>query len=240
MKSTTGGNDGTIRLFLDNIGENGKNLTIAVLSMNRSSLTIRLMKSVAEWIPYFEGKVLIGDNGSSQEELKQLKIAASATPFDCTIIEFGQNFGVAGGRNRLFRAVETDWLMSLDNDLYFTSNPLPQVMRDINRLGVQFLGLPLVNKENKDTGIYGGHLFLEALEGRPAIGIGSSYRFKNVPINMPADGFLCTGLAGGCAIINKHSFSRQEVLTKECLWALKIPNIRYACFKKGIRSAAAV
>lgn len=191
---------------LDNIGENGKNLTIAVLSMNRSSLTIRLMKSVAEWIPHFEGKILIGDNGSSYEELKQLKIAASATPFDCKIIEFGQNFGVAGGRNRLFRAVETDWLMSLDNDLYFTSNPLPQAMRDINRLGVQFLGLPLVNKENKDTGIYGGHLFLEALEGRPAIGIGSSYRFKDAPINMPADGFLCTGLAGTAAIINKHSF----------------------------------
>ena len=36
---------------IENIGKRGENLTIAVLSMNRSSLTIRLMQSIAEKIP---------------------------------------------------------------------------------------------------------------------------------------------------------------------------------------------
>ena len=49
---------------LDSIGENGRNLTFAVLSMNRADNTIRLMRSIAEQMPEFEGEFLIGDNGS--------------------------------------------------------------------------------------------------------------------------------------------------------------------------------
>lgn len=62
---------------LDNIGINGENLTIAVLSMNRSALTIRLLKSIYQFLPDFGGKVLIGDNGSTQTELQILKSAAA-------------------------------------------------------------------------------------------------------------------------------------------------------------------
>ena len=53
---------------MDNIGLSGKNLTIAILSMNRSSLSIRLMDSVAQQLPNFSGEFLIGDNGSEEEE----------------------------------------------------------------------------------------------------------------------------------------------------------------------------
>ena len=45
---------------IENIGKRGENLTIAVLSMNRSSLTIRLMQSIAKIIPDFSGEFLIG------------------------------------------------------------------------------------------------------------------------------------------------------------------------------------
>ena len=38
---------------LDSIGENGRNLTFAVLSMNRADNTIRLMRSIAEQMPEF-------------------------------------------------------------------------------------------------------------------------------------------------------------------------------------------
>ena len=53
---------------LDNIGKNGENLTIAILSMNRSSLSIRLMDSIAKHLPNFSGEFLIGDNGSEEKE----------------------------------------------------------------------------------------------------------------------------------------------------------------------------
>ena len=191
---------------LDNIGESGKNLTIAVLSMNRSSLTIRLLKSVCEFILDFSGNILIGDNGSTEAELKKLERYVYALPFDCKILRFGKNYGVAGGRNRLFRAVETDWILSLDNDLYFTSNPLPQAQKDIGTLGTHFLAMPLIDKGTENSGIYGGHLYLEPMEGRAAMGIGSSYTFQNAPRNIPMDGFLCTGVPGTAAIINKDFF----------------------------------
>ena len=191
---------------LSNIGDNGENLTIAILSMNRASLTLRLFRSILEMIPDYKGKLLIGDNGSCEEELRKLYLALSFAPFETKIIEFGQNYGVAGGRNRLYQAVETDWLLSLDNDLYFTSNPLPQAQRDINALGVQFLAMPLLDKGDSNSGVYGGHLYLEPMNGRPSIGIGSAYMVKKEYANKPMDGFLCTGLPGTAAIINKNAF----------------------------------
>lgn len=191
---------------LENIGVNGENLTIAVLSMNRASLTIRLYQSILKQIPNFRGCFLIGDNGSCKEELDKLYAAFIHAPFQIRILEFGKNYGVAGGRNKLFAAVETDWLMSLDNDLYFTSNPLQQAQKDINALGVHFLAMPLLDKGDTNSGIYGGNLYLEPIEGRPAIGVGSAYQIRREFANQPMDGFLCTGLPGGAAILNKATF----------------------------------
>ena len=59
--------------MLTNIGTDGSNLTIAVLMMNRSSLTIRLMDSIKKIMPDFAGEFLIGDNGSSKNELDLVK-----------------------------------------------------------------------------------------------------------------------------------------------------------------------
>ena len=191
---------------MKNIGDNGENLTIAVLSMNRAALTIRLYRSILEQIPDFRGQLLIGDNGSSKEELAKLHTAFSYAPFKTRILEFGQNYGVAGGRNKLFAAVETDWLMSLDNDLYFTSNPLLQAQKDINALGVQFLAMPLLDKGDCNSGIYGGNLYLEPKDGKPSVGVGSAYQIRREFANKPMDGFLCTGLPGGAAILNKATF----------------------------------
>lgn len=87
---------------LDNIGANGENLTFAVLSMNRSDYTIRLMNSIAQHIPGFAGEFLIGDNGSEPEELERLYLACKQVPYRCRILEFKKNYGVGPGRNRLF------------------------------------------------------------------------------------------------------------------------------------------
>lgn len=190
---------------LENIGKNGKNLTIAVLSMNRSSLTIRLMESIRTFITDFQGVFLIGDNGSADAEKENLKSAMKRMPYNCKMIEFDQNYGVAGGRNRIFDKVETDWIMSLDNDLYFTSNPLQQIQSDINALGVKFLALPLLDQDKRENGIYGGHLFVENLENRTCVSIGSTFYCKGAEMDKPSLGFLCTGVPG-TAILNKETF----------------------------------
>lgn len=198
--------DRSAKFSLKNIGENGENLTIAVLSMNRSSLTIRLMESVKKHLSNFKGEFLIGDNGSMNEEKEILKKTMSQMPYSCRMVEFDQNYGVAGGRNRTFEHVHTDWIMSLDNDLYFTSNPLTQIQKDINLLGVHFLTLPLLDYENHKNGIYGGHLFVENLENRACVGIGSTFYCDGVQMDIEASGFLCTGVPGTAAIMNKETF----------------------------------
>lgn len=191
---------------LDNIGTDGKNLTIAVLSMNRSILTIRLMDSITRYIPNFRGEFLIGDNGSEEKEILALREHMKKVPFSCRMVEFDRNYGVAGGRNRLFEEVRTDWIMSLDNDLYFTSNPLEQAQKDINALGVQFLVMPLKDKNQENSGIYGANLFVEDLTNRCSISVGSAFNCTGLEMNRNENGFLCTGLPGGTAILNKSTF----------------------------------
>ena len=123
------------RVSLSNIGCNGENLTIAVLSMNRADVTIRLMDSIAKYIPNFAGEFLIGDNGSSEDQKQILLDQMERMPYASRLLDFGRNYGVSGGRNRTFREVKTDWLLSSDNDMYFIGNPLPKIQRDIQTLG---------------------------------------------------------------------------------------------------------
>ena len=84
----------------ENIGKNGENLTIVVLSCERADATIKMMNSIKEKIPNFKGKYLIADNGSSKETIDKLKSEFNKMPYECKIIEFGENLGVAKGRNR--------------------------------------------------------------------------------------------------------------------------------------------
>lgn len=190
------GNECEKGISTKNIDNNGENLTIAVLSMNRASLTIRLMQSIKKYIPDFAGEFLIGDNGSDDEEKSKLYDAMKLMPFRCRMIEFGKNFGVAGGRNRLFKEVQTDWILSADNDLYFVGNPLKKIQKDLALLGCHFMTLPIVNEEGHGTGIYGGHLYVENLLTEIGIGGSSLFYSDSVPLNEENAPFLCTFVPG--------------------------------------------
>ena len=191
---------------LHNIGTNGENLSIGILSMNRSSLTKRLMDSIAEQMPDFAGVFLMFDNGSTPDELEKIHAYAKAAPFRCQVVEGGQNFGVAGGRNRLMKAATTDWVLSVDNDMIFTANPLPNAQRDIAAMGVHFLNLPLLNNCDPNSGAIGGHLYVEPMHGGVNVGIGTAFAVQDIRMNEEAEGFLCTGVMGTAAIINRHTF----------------------------------
>lgn len=191
---------------LRNIGNKGSNLTIAVLSMNRSSLTIRLMESIKNVIPDFAGEFLIGDNGSEESEKDKIKEKMKQMPYRCRMIEFDKNYGVAGGRNRINKHVESDWIFQLDNDVYFIGNPLPKIQKDIAKLGCHFMSVPILNKENHGVFLYGGHLYIEALNNGISIGGGSAYISASIEPNNEYEPFLCTFLSGGVSVINKNTF----------------------------------
>jgi glycosyltransferase involved in cell wall biosynthesis len=196
-----------------NIGPDGSNLTVTFLSMNRASLSIRLVRSFIEQVPNFAGRFLIADNGSDSAELRQLKeFMKTECPFPYDILSFGMNYGVAGGRNRAFAAVKTDWILSLDNDIYLVCNPFPSLTRDIATLGCHFLSVPLLNPDGLTLYSFGGHLdlFLDD-QHRPFLGTNcmvpsGDLRSRAAEISPDGEGFLCSFLFGGASLLRRETF----------------------------------
>lgn len=190
-----------------NIGRDGFNLTITFLSMNRANLSEKLLRSIQEHIPAFAGEVLIIDNGSSPTELSHLRAVCESVSYKTRIVELGRNYGVAGGRNRAIPHVRTDWLMCLDNDIFFLSNPLPQFQQDLATLGCHFMSLPLLDPDRKTIFARGGHLYVSHEDGELHIGAGSACR-QTVVEDTKAPPFLATFLFGGACILNKSTFDK--------------------------------
>lgn len=188
-----------------NIGENGKNLTISFLSMNRSSLSIKLLKSIEEFLPNFAGEVLIIDNGSSTDEMQKLKTACELLSFQTKIVELGKNFGVSGGRNRTIEHVRTEWLMCLDNDIYFIMNPLKEIQHDLAVLGCHFMSLPLLDPDKETIFARGGHVYVSYENGELHIGAGSASCQTKVQ-SVASQPFLGTFLFGGACVIKRDTF----------------------------------
>lgn len=188
-----------------NVGITGANLTISFLSMNRATLSVRLLQSIEKVIPYFTGTVLIVDQGSVASDLAQLRQAVASCRLRCEIVELGRNHGVAGGRNRTMAFVKTEWVMFLDNDIYFIRDPLRRIQRDIAQLGCHFLNLPLLGGDGKKAFARGGHLYVTLLENGLHIGGGSVYpQTKAGDRDTPP--FLSTFLFGGASVVDRRTF----------------------------------
>ena len=188
-----------------NIGINGENLTISFLSLNRATLSIKLLESITEFIPNFLGEILIIDNGSIDSELLFFKEAISKMNLKIKLVELGKNFGVSGGRNRTIPHVETQWLMCLDNDIYFINNPLPTIQHDISLLGCHFMNLPLLNPDKETIFARGGHLYVTYYDGELHAGAGSATKQEKIQ-HFYGKPFLSTFLFGGACVFNKHTF----------------------------------
>lgn len=188
-----------------NIGRNGENLTITFLSMNRSVLSERLLLSLHDVLPGYRGKVLVVDNGSDVEELEKLNAVIAKLDFSVKVVELGKNYGVSGGRNRTIPFVETDWVMFLDNDIYFSKNPLPRIQSDIELLGCHFISLPLLDADGETLFANGGNIYVSFDSEHVDVGAGSICRQEKVT-NFDGPGFLSTFLFGGACVLKKQSF----------------------------------
>ncbi len=186
--------------FNDNIGEEGDNLTISIISYNRANLTIKLMDSIEEHFPHFKGEFLIIDNASMREELDKLYEAVKKYTYRSRIVELDKNYGVSGGRNRTVPHVTTEWVMMLDNDMYFTQNPLPTYQKDMALLGCHFFNLSHI--ENNETHC-GKHLYIGYYGEDINVGCGLGIRSESVTQLKP---MLTTFLAGTASIMNVNSF----------------------------------
>lgn len=232
--------DASADVFGPNIRIDGRNLTIVVLSLNRVSLTIRLLRSVTESIPCFKGRILIADNGSTSDELEILKRFVNDYPVECRLLEFGSNFGVAGGRNKAVEEVTTDWFMSLDNDIYFVANPIPQIQHDLALFGCRFLNIPLLNPDRETIYAFGGSLQSIIQKGMPQLTI-SSVLTPHSPVNTVSavckeeQGFLCTFLYGGASVLNTHTFRRLGGFDDNMLVGFEDIDFSLRLFREGLK-----
>ncbi len=191
----------------NNIGENGSNLTIMVLIYNRSNNTIDLLKSIDKCIPNFEGEVLLIDNNSDKKDMEKVEKQLKKVKFKNRVIHLGNNYGVAGGRNRGIEFVNTDWVFSLDNDIYLVDNPIPKIDEAIRLLGCHFLNVPLMDEKGKSYFLNGGHLYLDIdLDGLIHIGGGSLYKQEDINLFTDLHPSVSTFFAGGTSVFRKDTF----------------------------------
>lgn len=220
---------------VENIGENGKNLTIVVLSYNRISSTIKLMTSVEKVIPNFEGVFLIMDNGSFKKELNKLKNKIKDFSYKIELVELNNNYGVAGGRNRAIPYIKTDWFMSLDNDIYFISNPLIEIKATIMELGCKFLNLPLLDESREKIFANGGHIYINLVKNNILIGAGSLFEQAKYKKNDEFDSSLSTFLYGGSAVLNKATFIECGMFDDNMFIGFEDIDFSMSIFKKGYK-----
>lgn len=218
----------------DNIGIDGENLTILVLSMNRSSLTIRLLHSISEHIPNFKGELLIVDNGSQKPEINILKNEMINMSYKNRIVEFETNYGTSDGRNKAINYVNTDWALCLDNDIYFISNPLNQIQKAISKLGCHFLNLPLLDATGSNIASIGGHLSLKNQNSKVMINGGTAYKqidYKDIK----KEPFLSTFLYAGASVIKKNTFLKLGGYDKEMFIGFEDIDFSIKLFRSGMK-----
>ncbi|MGL4346334.1 MAG: glycosyltransferase [Cellulosilyticaceae bacterium] len=189
----------------DNIGVDQSQLTIVILSLNRIQLTKELLNSLKTHIPHFNGKILIMDNGSSPSSIKELSQFLRTFPFSSQLVELHNNYGISGGRNRSIPYVSTEWIMFLDNDIYFTDNPFPAARDAISQLGCHFLNMPLRDASGNYISALGGHLDITLTSDIPQITCRSAYS-GNTTNALEVEPFLSTHVHGGSNIIKKSTF----------------------------------
>jgi radical SAM protein with 4Fe4S-binding SPASM domain len=226
-------------VFGPNVSADGRNVTIAFLSLNRAKLSIRLIDSVATHLVNFAGEVLIGDNGSDPAEIEELRSHLQRFPYRWRLLEFGANRGVAAGRNRLFEEARTDWIISLDNDIYFTGNPIGRIQDELGTLGCHFMSFPLLNADGVTLFSHGGCLQAVIQNGRPRLTINPIA--AGVPVTASAldnefnHAFLSTFLFGGASILNRHSFSRLGGFDENMLVGFEDIDFSLRLFRGGMK-----
>jgi glycosyltransferase involved in cell wall biosynthesis/GT2 family glycosyltransferase len=188
-----------------NIGRNGENLTIMFLSMDRPKLTERLCRSIVEHIPNFSGEILAVDNGSQAAELAEVRAMLDALPLKTRLVELGENFGVAGGRNLGVTHVRTEWVMSVDNDIYFIIDPIQQWQDEIAAVGCRFFSLALYDPGLETVFLRGGNLYVHYAEGEIHLGGGSVGDSTDARSSI-GDVFLGTCMMGGASIFDVKKF----------------------------------
>ena len=220
------------------LGVDADKVTIVLLSLNRSEYTLLLLESLYENCPNFAGKVIIADNGSESCEIEKIKKKIKRYPFDIKLYEFGENFGVAKGRNHAFELVETEWIFSLDNDIFFVENPFPEVDKTLSETGARFCNLPLLDETGENYINNGGHLWINVKDKKKYfISGGPIFMLERNQENTKNDSVLSTFLFGGCAFYHKETFLATKGFDEKYFIGFEDIDYSLTLFRSGYKIA---
>lgn len=219
-----------IELLENDLGLNGENLTIVILTYNKSILTIRLLNSIKKHFKNFNGNVLLFDNNSDKTEKIKLKKYFETYPIKGNIYYSKKNLGIAGGRAKAFSLVKTDWILSLDNDMYFIKNPIKDLNECINKLGARFINLPAYKNEKKELFINGGKF---RIINEDLLYVTASTFDKKVNYKI----YFSTFIFGGSSLLNKYSYNLIGGYDNNFFVGYEDVDLSIRCYRAGIKVA---
>lgn len=215
---------------------NGQDLTIVILSFNRVSLTVRLLNSILRCMPGYKGRILIADNGSAPEQLALLEQKITGMKaLQIDLVKYGENKGVARGRNDAMTYVETNWVLSLDNDIYLVENPLNAITKAIRMLGAFYINVPLLKPDGQTVDAYGGDLWIEPYGNKYHISGSSSYQQISktaFPQKLP---FLSTFVYGGASVFYKDHFLKFGGYDTNMFIGFEDTELSLRLYKEGVK-----
>ncbi len=215
------------------------NVTITFLCLNRVHLSIRLLDSIRRVIPNFAGNILVMDNHSSPTQLDRLKLYLGTFPFPVTLKELDRNYGVAGGRNRAAQAIDTDWFLSLDNDIVFLENPIPSLKEAVDKTGAFFINPPILNEDQQTIFACGGNIYVAPYKDSYVLGNATAYQRIQATSIQLAEPFLCTYLFGTASFAHTQSFIDVGMFDDAMLVGFEDLEFSLRLYQKGLKVGAA-
>jgi GT2 family glycosyltransferase len=182
-----------------NISPDGANVGIAILDYGRLQDTLRLLESVPK---DFKGKIYIFSQGNQLDHISQLEDYLEGLKHIALILN-PINLGVAKGRNALFKAIDCPWILSLDNDFTFESNPFPSLAQVQILSGAHFINVSFFDEASLRT-CYGGHIEVRKdSNNEPRMIIRGA---SNAERKLLGSYYINDLIFGGASVLNRDSF----------------------------------
>ena len=180
-------------------GINGEGISIVILDFSRLSMTKRFLQSIPV---EFKGEIVIFSQGNKQTHNEEL-VQIGALDARIKLVVEPKNLGVAVGRNTAFECASNDWILSLDNDIYFFDNPFPEINHMLEASCANFLNLS-VGLPNGEPYSLGSSIWSWKDNDLDRCGIGSALDLEKVYLE--GQFFLSSALMGTASLINRKKF----------------------------------
>jgi glycosyltransferase involved in cell wall biosynthesis len=237
-------NENTKKLFpkssftKDPFREDGSDLAICLHGIQDSSQIISLLSSIEYYLPDFKGQIIITTDASNPGQKRTVEEYVATSTVPVQILEEKEKATIAELRNQAAKNLTSNWLMFIEPGMFFIKNPLQAIKDTIENLGVTFINLPLVNRDNRTIYSLGGALLTDLHKDNLFLGGGSTFdgkpgfEFTDVHIERP---FLSDYLYSNACVVNRKAFLQEGGFSSSVTPGLEDVEFSLRLYKKAIK-----